>query len=699
MTTRSLAGLTRPVRAGVVGGVRLGAAVVALPTRLVVSLFWVALVVCVSVVLGVLTPVVVLPAAVVVLALTWRLVPRPVPPTRSAVLGAAAALVLAGAFVVAHAPHVGQLLLVQRDPGFLTLQALWLVEHPQTHMPVGSAADVAAAVPSASLVSDAFWLEGDRLQAQGAKTVPGLLALAGWAAGRDGVLVANLLIGAVALLALYDLARRVTGVLWGLVPVLALALSTPMAAFTRTPFTEPTTMALVLGGLVVLWDAVGDPRAWRFALAGAMVGGGALSRIDGAGAVAGMVLGLGIVATGSRSPATRRVLGRGLLAATAAGLAMVGLGYADLRFNSPGYLADHLDLYAALLALLAVCVLAATVGPLLTRDPARQQWLAHRGAAIGTGAGLVVVALGAALASRPLWLEAHGFDADSTYAAFIAANQRTEGLAVDGTRSYDELTVTWLSWYLGGLTLALALLGAALMARRAVAARRAELLVLLATVGVPGLIYLVRPSITPDQVWAMRRLLPVVMPAVLLCAAWLLHRMWLWGGAGRAGARRSVLAGALAGSLAVLVVGFPRGTWGTLFPVAEYGGRAGEVDALCGAVAGSPVVAIRPTGPPLLPTARIACGVEAVEMSGAGPTSAEELAAIRRAWDGQRVVVASYVGDAVPWAGGIVTPPATVSTPMVRWPHVLGARPDEPVRFTSDLWLGEVQPDGTVRPL
>lgn len=680
-------------------GPALGRGIVALPTRLVASLFWVALVVCACVVLGVLAPSVVLPAAAAVLALTWRLVPRPVPATGPAVLGALAALAIAGSFVAWNLPHVGQLLLVQRDPGFLTLQALWLVDHPDPHIPLGSAVDVAAAVPSVSLVSDAFWQDGALAYAQGAKTVPGLLAMAGWVAGRDGVLAANLLIGAIALLALYDLARRLTDALWGLVPVLALATTMPMAAFTRSPFTEPTTMALVLGGLVVLWDAHRDPRAHRYAVGAAMVGGGALSRIDGAAAIAGMILGLGLVVAWSRSLELRRARARGLLAATVSGLSMVGLGYADLRVNSPGYLAEHQDQYRALLALVAACALVALAWPRLVR--ARVDRVA-RSRPLGTAAAVAVLLLGAALASRPLWLEAHGFDPGSPYAAFIAANQQSAGLEVDGTRSYDELTLTWLSWYQGRLALVLALVALALLVRRAIADRRPELVVLIATLGVPALLYLVRPSITPDQVWAMRRLLPVVMPAVLLCGAWLLHRMWhappRGEGARGMGGSGPLLARAAAGALAILVVAFPPGTWGTLFPAAEYGGRQAEVDALCSAVAGSPLVAVRPTGPPLLATARIACGVDAVELAQAEGAEPGELAAIRQAWGGGRVVVASYVADSVPWAAGNVPGP-TVSTPMVRWPHLIGARPQEPVAFTSDLWLGEVQPDGTVRPL
>ncbi|HSO05039.1 MAG TPA: hypothetical protein VLQ92_11195, partial [Candidatus Limnocylindrales bacterium] len=482
---------------------RIALAVSALPSRLPVIFFWSALVVCLTIMLGVFRPIVVLPIIVLVVAATWWMAPERVPTTRESVQGAAWALGLAAAWFLVNLAFAGEVLLVQRDPGFLTLEGVWLTTNADPSIPIRSAAEVSAQVPDVGVISDAFWRFGDEIHAQGAKTFPGLLAMVGWVLGLRGVLIGNLLIGAIGLLALYDVARRLISPRWGLVPMAALALSTPMIHFSRSAFTEPTNIVLTFGGLAVLWSAFRDPRLSRFALGGAMVGATALSRIDGAAASAGLLLGLGVVAAaGAR--ADRRARVAGLLVAAAASLLMVGLGYLDLALHSAGYLEDHRSLYVQLLALLGVCLVAVGALVVVLRWGPLRSWLAAHRALLGDAGAVLVVAAAVVLASRPLWMQRNLIEPGSGQEWFIATAQRAAGVAVDGTRSYDEMTVLWLGWYLGPITLVLAVAGMALLLRGSIVGWRPEVLVLLATLGIPSLLYLIRPAITPDQVWAMR---------------------------------------------------------------------------------------------------------------------------------------------------------------------------------------------------
>ncbi|MCU0262137.1 MAG: glycosyltransferase family 39 protein [Candidatus Nanopelagicales bacterium] len=655
-----------------------------LPSRAPVVFFWCALVVFVTVTLGQFRPIVVVPAIVAVVVLTWRMVPERVPSTREFRTGAAWALGLVVAWFVANVAFAGEVLLVQRDPGFLTLEGVWLTSHADPSIPIRSAADLAAQNPDVGVISDAFWRFGDELHAQGAKTFPGLLAMAGWLLGLRGVLMGNLLIGALGLLAVYDVARRLISPRWGLVPVAALALSTPMIYFSRSAFTEPTNIVLTFGGLAVLWSAFRDPRLSRFALGGAMVGATALSRIDGAAVSAGLILGLGVVAAVS-GPADRRARITGLVVASCAALLMVGLGYVDLALHSAGYLADHRSLYVQLLALLGACLVAAGVLIVLLRWGRLRSWLAARRGLLGTVAAGLVVAAAVLLASRPLWMQRNLIEPGSGQAWFIAAAQKAAGDPVDGTRSYDEMTVTWLGWYLGPLTLILAVAGTALLLRRSILGWRPEVLVLLATLGIPALLYLIRPAITPDHIWAMRRFLPAVIPAALVLAGWTLPRIH------RVARSRWQRIGAWALVAGVLLP--PVATWGTLVVTAEYGGRADQVARVCDAVAGTRVVVVREVGPPWLPTLRIMCDVDVVEV-GPRPTRGD-LAAIRDAWGGE-VVVFTDSRELVPWS--TTWPEAWSSTPMARWPHSLYPSLS-PIRFDSDLWLGTIEEDGSVTPL
>ena len=663
---------------------RIALAVSALPSRVPVVFFWSALVVCLTIMLGVFRIAVVLPVIVLVVAATWRMAPERVPATREFAKGAAWALGLAAAWFLVNLAFAGEVLLVQRDPGFLTLEAHWLTTNADPSIPIRSAAGLSGQVPDVGVTSDAFWRFGDEIHAQGTKTFPGLLAMVGWVLGLRGVLIGNLLIGAIGLLAVYDVARRLISPRWGLVPVAALALSTPMIYFSRSAFTEPTNIVLTFGGLAVLWSAFRDPRLSRFALGGAMVGATALSRIDGAAVSAGLILGLGVVAAVS-GRADRRARVAGLLVAASAALLMVGLGYLDLALHSAGYLESHRSLYVQLLALLGVCLVAAAALVVVLRWGRLRSWLAARREPLGTAAAGLVVVAAVVLASRPLWMQQRLIRPGSVQEWFIAAAQRSAGVAVDGTRSYDEMTVLWLGWYLGPITLVLAVAGTALLLRRSIVGWRPEVLVLLATLGIPALLYLIRPAITPDQVWAMRRFLPAVIPAALLLAGWTLPRIH------RAARTRGQRVGA-----GVLVAGVllpPLATWGTLVVTTEYGGRADQVAQVCQAVSGTRVIVVRDDGPPWLPTLRIMCDVDVVEV---GPKATEdELAAIRDAWGGD-VLVMTDARELVPWSGA--WPDPWVRTPMARWPHSLYPSL-APIRYTSDLWLATIEPDGSVTPL
>ena len=428
------------------------------------------------------------------------------------------------------------------------------------------------------VISDAFWRFGDEIHAQGAKTFPGLLAVVGWVFGLRGVLVGNLLIGALGLLAVYDVARRLIGPRWGLVPVAALALSTPMIYFSRATFTEPTNIVLTFGGLAVLWSAFRDPRLSRFALGGAMVGATALSRIDGAAVSAGLILGLGVVAAVSGPNDRRRRIWGLLVASRPRPWPWSGSGTSTSRCTAPGYLEDHRSLYVQLLG-------AAGGVPGGGRRP-------DRGAALGAAARLAGCPQGRPGHRRGRSGGGRGRGAGQPPAVDAAAPDRARiragvvhrgrpaaaGVPVDGTRSYDEMTVTWLGWYLGPLTLVLAVAGTALLMRRSIVGWRPEVLVLLATLGIPALLYLIRPAITPDHIWAMRRFLPAVIPAALVMAGWTLPRIH------RAARSRWQRIGAW-----VLVAGVllpPVATWGTLVVTTEYGGRADQVAQVCDAVAG-----------------------------------------------------------------------------------------------------------------
>jgi hypothetical protein len=158
--------------------------------------------------------------------------------------------------------------------------------------------------------------------------------------------------------------------------------------------------------------------------------------------------------------------GASRLGAALAGGAAVGavMGYLDLRIGSPGYLAlqsGNLDLVLlSLAAAVVACALA-----LGLRRRALALWDRLRGRALaGSAAGLVVLLSLYAGLLRPQ-VET-GRNLSTGQPTSVGVLQELSGLPADPLRSYDELSLQWLTWYLGPAAVALGLLGLAVLVWR-----------------------------------------------------------------------------------------------------------------------------------------------------------------------------------------------------------------------------------------
>ncbi|WP_454049409.1 hypothetical protein [Cellulomonas sp. Marseille-Q8402] len=674
------------------------ALLLSLPDRLPVLLLALGLTSLVAVLLGQLRPLVVLPVTVALAAATWRLVPSPPPATRGQVGAVLALAALCGGWVVAGWRTAAEYVVVNRDPGFLTLQALWLTDHPAAPIPVGSAAG--AAVAGASAGTEAFWLQDGALHAQGNKLLPSLLAVLGWAGGERAVLAGGVVVGAVGLVAVFAVARRFAGPLWALVPTAALALSLPYLVFTRAAYTEPLTVAFLCGGLALAhgtWSAPGRGGAARWALVGAMTGAVAAARIDGGVVVAGLAVGCALVGAAPLGAHDRRAAVRGALAALGAGVAVAVLGITDVVRLSPDYVRVHeqqlvlLGVATGLLVLVAVAVLVVPGGVLrrvrLTVHDRRQ--------VLGRVAAAVVLVLGVLLASRPLWWQGRFTDAATGYGYAVTVLQEAAGQPLDPSRSYDEQSLAWAAWYLGVPAVVLGFAGLAVIARRAVGRRDPPATLFVAVVGVAALFPLLLVNITPDQVWAVRRLLPATFPGLLVAGACALAALTALTGTPASPwrtARRAVAA-----LLALAVVSFPLTTWRPGASVVELSGRATQAHAVCDVLddLGVERVVWTHSAPfRYLATLRVVCDVEVVEFE--DPPSATDLAAVRRAWGDEPVAALSFDATDYRWtAVPTASAGGTVSTTLGR---TLTGAPTSVDATWSEVWVGLVEPDGLVTP-
>ncbi|HEY0188632.1 MAG TPA: hypothetical protein VGC67_14170 [Cellulomonas sp.] len=686
------------------------ALLLSLPDRLPVLLVCLGAPSVLAVLVGQFRPLVVLPLALIGVLLTWRLVPAAPARTPAQLGGLLAVLLLCVGWFVRSLRYVSGYVVVNRDPGFLTLRALWLSEHTTGTIPVGAAEAAAAAVSGASAGTEAFTLQDGVLHVQGNVMLPALLAIQGWVGGERAVLAGNLVIGAIALLAVYAVARTFAGPLWALVPVTALALCLPYLVTTRSAYTEPLTVAFLCGGLALLRGAWRrETGVGRHLLIGALTGAVAAARIDGSVVVVGLVIGYTLAAATPLGRADRSAARRRALAAMLGAAVMVALGMTDVLRLSPQYVQDHTSQLHQLLGLaaavtvLALLVLLAPTGLLGWL----RRWLHRHRRTLGALAATLVVLVGVALASRPWWWQGHFNDPDSGAGRAVATLQKVAGVAVDGSRSYDEESLTWVSWYLGWVAVLLGFAGLAVLARRAVRGRDPARTVLVAVIAVGAVFPLVRVSITPDQIWAVRRLVPVTFPGLLVAGSCALAAL-----AGRVRDRRAVRRTAHARSggstvalvlrrvaavgIALVVTLAPTRAWGDVAGVVELSGRDTQAHALCDELTdlgADKVVWVHSSPFRYLATIRVICDVEVVEFTHV-PT-AEELAAVRDAWGGGTVAAATFDVTALPWSGDppTVSVGGTVSTTLGR---TLITAPTTVDRTWSEIWVGLVQDDGTV---
>jgi hypothetical protein len=657
----------------------------------------------------------VLPVAVIVVVLTGRFMPSYRPgrdgefSSRAAVWGSVLALAMAVVWLVANLPPADQMLYAYRDPQMYLMRGLYLVDHaspvvsvrPETVEMARQFTDIHTGIYGGSpqLVSPTW----------GASLLPGLIGLLGWFGGQGVAVHANIVVGAVGLVALYAAGRRLLGPLWALLPVIGLGVAMPLAAFSRQTFSEPTALVLFCGVVICLWVALQRRSIWQAALAGVFAGAVTFARIDGPLVVIGALACLGRCGLLAIGRPVRHRLRRMVVAFAVTAVALTALGFTDLYLNSRTYFNGHRSEWIPLVAGTGVLALIAWAITF------RWRWLrriavliARRRAVVATVSGLVVLAAAVVLLTRPLWWTAQNITGKS-YMAAAESLQTTLGLPIEPHRSYDEYQIFWQGWYYGWALLALGIIGSVLIVVLAVVRRDPKMVVWMALPGAVGALYLtIRASglLAVDQIWVERRFLPEVIPGMLVLAALVARQLvrWILGGRRRRSrpargmpVRRS---GAGVVSLAALAAFlFPVTTWGSLFSVTHGDGLATLARAMCSAAPSTRAIYAGDGDSRniavYLGTLQEMCGLDAVWVK--DPT-AERLSKIGAAWQGSgEVAVYTLNPDAVTWTGA--TPDPLSEVQYTTWKLTIMSPPDGMNTFTAKMWAGTLRPNGELKPI
>lgn len=456
---------------------------------------------------GRMTPWLALPATAATSILLVRWLPSPRGgPSRITALGALIVVGVVAGFGIA-APH--EHILTTRDSGTYVATAAWLINHGGLRMDVTDPTFDDVTVIYESVGFPARDADGF-LQPQFLHMFPSLLSLAGGLGFGSSLMywISPISI-AIGLLSFFALARGLLAAWPALGAMALLAVTMPFVYFSRAPFTESLAFALLFGGLWVLREALEQVSPRLAVGAGLLFGGLILTRIDGVVILLGLVAYRTILQLRGGGPVTGKVGSVRLLdKAIGVGIVFFIISILDLYLFSLQYLVDHGAFVAAVVAVVLILLVLGRLGDRLT-----DVFVTHGNAIANSVSGAIGLFLAYAWLARP---DLEAPTRPDSYG--LEGLQQAAGVEIEPLRSYAELSVHWLSWYLGIPLVALGLIGMVILVRRVLLDRDAPDGPFVGVMVVSTVLYVYRPSINPDHIWAMRRFVPLVVPALILVA-------------------------------------------------------------------------------------------------------------------------------------------------------------------------------------
>jgi hypothetical protein len=458
----------------------------------------------------------------------------------------------------------------------------------------------------------------------------------------------------------------------------------PQAFFSRDTYSEvPVQLFLCAGLALAAWAFSGDDDRWSgpALVAGLVLGAAVATRIDALVALVALPLWMAARWIDVPRRAARRLLFLGI--GTAAG---VGLAFVDLLWRSRPYYDLHSSEILSQVALLGASIVVSVVAAIvIPRWTWLRETITRLRPPVAVIAAIGTVAIGAfAWFARPHIEKATEVDND-----FIAFLQQAEGLVVEPARRYYEHSMEWLSWYLGPVTLALGVLGVALAVRWVVLGRGRSTGLALAVGAflLPTVVYLWRARAFPDQLWVMRRFLPLTIPGIALACFAVLGMMWR---------TRDILLRGIALGVGAAAVVVPAVALQPVWRTSTQRGMDAAIDAMCATVGPNAAVVVLQDQnlDQLLPqTIRSWCGVPA---AGALPSFDRQAAvALDAQWaqSGRRLYVIGSTAEAVqPLA--VVLRDDIVAINDRELEQTLTRRPSHLISFPFQFAVGRVSTGG-----
>ena len=434
--------------------------------------------------------------------------------SRAGHLAAAVVLVVLAAILLYGVRHIGHPVIIRTDPGSYASTARFLDR--QGEIKFDPRAPELEAISGIRYDGLAVYSEPDGTIEPQFTHGPSVVMATAFALGGSAALFStSSVVGSLAMLAMYlAITCVVRSRVLAVAATLGMAVCAPMIYVTRATFSEPFVLAVLATAIALILGSVRPP--WptpTWILIGGLVGSAMLFRVDAELYLIALVV---IVGYAIARRACSVAAGGACLGAAALTAA---IGIIDVRIYSGGYYsALESNIWRMDQALVAACILV----PLATLKPVQRMadGVARQLSRLSVPISIAVVLVGASLWIVRPYVQKHRVDGPTgVYTRVIEQLQLIQGETVDGLRDYSELSVRSLGWYLGVPLVALALIGFGRLVYLALSPRRDNLVfvTIIFAIGVP--LYLWATRITPHQLWATRRYVPLIIPAFVIAAA------------------------------------------------------------------------------------------------------------------------------------------------------------------------------------
>lgn len=565
---------------------------------------------------------------------------------------------------------------INRDPGTYTVTAGYLQNNSDLNIPKVSGFNESDGFFSSSAGFDTSAFNPSELFAQGAHLLPSLLGLLARFVGIQAIFNGNVIFGGLALLAFFAFCINFLRPWLSLLAMVSLSLLLPFIYFSRDTYSEILALLFTFGALTLLYHAVFRKSTVLCLIAGLALGAGAMTRIDAFLVIAAIILFAGSYVVLQKTKRDRK-LALTQLTWFGLGTTLTALiGFLDVRELASGYfitewhnISKELFLIAGLLiAFVAVVAWFSEKGRVAYVDRLTKGWRAWVLA-------IAILLFWIVMAMRHRWM--------------------------NNPETIEELTVFWLAAYLGPIMLSLGILGTSYIGYKVFSSKddSMKLLPLFAVVMTTAVLYVTKPNISPDQVWASRRVLPIVLPGLIFAGVFLVDRcLTFLAKRTKAQAviwhRPAVIATVIVATFSPIALS---GNYLTLSPFKEF-------DALSGICRELPKKSViiwlgRAASETTMAT-RVFCHVGAVRYGGSGAISARLLAKEEKKAEksGEQLVVGLFERDE-----NLL--PADKKTTRVANKHFQNielARRDLPISIdTGDekILLGLVEKNGVIKEL